>query len=554
MLIGTACGLAAPYLLGKMIDEVIPSANRPMLLYLILIIVGINIIRFFAGMLSEYLNTWLSSRIMTDIKGKLFSNLLRMPYTYFERNKPGEVIQVISQEVDKIQYFLTSGLSRLLNAAFTTLSLVALLCYLNHELFFITVLILPIVIYINSNISKKIRKLVKTTGTKEGELYNFYFERIKNISVIKLFNTFKNEELQLTDRTRNLIQLYLKNAKLTALGNNSSLFFMSLSPLIILLVGGYHVMNEIMTIGALVAFIQYSNRLTPPASDFLNLYIDYVKVHESAKRILPYLCPLESDEGDEKSGIEIGNIRTVTCKNVGFSIDGTKILSNVSVEFTKGNSYVVVGANGAGKSTLIKIIARLYRPTKGSIEINDQFQLAEIAKDEWCKHITVISQDTHIFHESIKDNLNYANQNASEDELWASLEAVNLKSYVQSLPNGLNTRIGDGEGCANPSGGQKQKLSLARLLLREADIIILDEVTSAMDAKSGREILNLILKIFSDKIIICITHHIQNTKLFDQILHLEDGTLIEFGKHTDLLSSNTKYKAIYTSEYKIKAV
>lgn len=554
MLIGTACGLASPYLLGKMIDEIIPSANKSMLLNLILIIVAINIIRFIVGMVSEYLKTWLSSHIITDIKEKLFSNLLKMPYPYFERNKPGEVIQVISQEVDKIQSFLTNGLTRMLNNVFTILSLGLLLCYLNYKLFFITLLVLPVVIIINSSISNKIRKLVKTTGTKEGELYNFYFERIKNISLIKLFNTSQYEQSQLIARTQNLVQLYLKNAKLTAFGNNGSFFFVSLSPLIILLVGGYHVMNQVMTMGALVAFIQYSNRLIPPASDVLNLYIDYVKAHESAKRIVPYLHPSESDEVDKINDIGIGNIKKLSCKNLGFSVDETKILFNINVDFIKGSSYVVVGANGAGKSTLIKIIAKLYQPTKGNIVINDEFSLNEITKNEWCKHITVISQDAHIFHESIKDNLIYANQRASTEELWKSLEKVNLKNYVQSLPKGLDTQIGDGHGCANPSGGQKQKLSVARLLLKEADIIVLDEITSAMDARSSNEILNLILETFTDKIIISITHDIQDTKLFDQVLLMEDGVLVEFGKQTDLLLTNSKYKTYFTTEHKKTAV
>lgn len=554
MLIGTTCGLASPYLLGKMIDEIIPSANKGMLLNLILIIVAINIIRFIVGIISEYLKTWLSSRIITDIKEKLFSNLLKMPYPFFERNKPGEVIQVISQEVDKIQSFLTNGLTRMLNNVFTLLSLGLLLCYLNYQLFFITLLVLPVVIIINSSISKKIRKLVKTTGSKEGELYNFYFERIKNISLIKLFNTSHYEQSQLITRTQNLIQLYLRNAKLTALGNNGSFFFVSLSPLIILLVGGYHVMNQMMTMGALVAFIQYSNRLIPPASDVLNLYIDYVKAHESAKRIVPYLNPLESDEVDEISAIKIGNIKKLSCKNLGFSVDETEILFNINVDFIKGSSYVVVGANGAGKSTLIKIIAKLYQPTKGNVVINDEFSLNKITKNEWCKHITVISQDAHIFHESIKNNLMYANQKASIEELWKSLEKVNLKNYVLSLPKDLDTQIGDGYGCANPSGGQKQKLSIARLLLKEADIIILDEITSAMDARSSNEILNLILETFNDKIIISITHNIQDTKLFDQVLLIEDGILVECGKQSDLLLTNSKYRAYFTTEYKKTAV
>lgn len=544
ILMGTACSLAAPFVLGKVIDDVIPSANKNLLLTLVFIMIGINIIRFFVGIFSDYLNTWLSGRMITDIKEQLFSNLLKMPYPYFEKNKPGEVIQVISHEVDKIQRFLTTGVVRLVNNAFTLLSLAVLLCYLNYKLFLITLLILPVVIFINAKISRRVRDLVKNTGIKEGELYNFYFERVKNISLIKLFNAFEFERNQLTLKTKNLIQLNLQNTKLTALGGNGSSFFISLSPLIILLIGGYEVINQSMTIGALVAFIQYCNRLIAPANDFLNLYIDYVKAHESAKRIFPYLQqPVEKERAEVL--LKGGHIWRIQCDQLCFSIDGTTILSNVNMEFVSGCSYGIVGANGAGKSTLIKIISKLYDPTRGSIRINNDQVLEDFSINEWSKYVTVITQHPHIFHESIRDNLIYANRNATEEELWKSLDAVNLKTYVQSLPKGLDTLIGDGDECANPSGGQTQKLSLARSLLKAADVILLDEVTSAMDDCSAKEVLQLILKIFADKIIVCITHDITDAMLLDQVVLLEQGRLVEVGDPGNLLISNEKYKALF---------
>lgn len=543
ILVGTVCSLAAPYVLGKIIDVVIPSANRKILFELILIMIGVNIVRLIIGMCSDYLNTWLAGRIITDIKQELFCNLLNMPFSYFERNKPGEVIQVISQEVDKIQRFLTTGVIRLLNNVFTLLSLAVMLCYLNYKLFFVTLLMLPIIVFINAKISKHVRHLVKNTGIKEGELYNFYYERIKNISLVKLFNTFEYEQRQLFAKTKNLIRLNLQNTKLTALGNNGSFFFISLSPLLILLIGGYDVINQVMTIGALVAFIQYSNRLIAPTNDFLNLYIDYVKAHESAKRILPFLHSGESEENNFLSKIE--KVQRFTCSDLSFSINEARILSNVNMEFVRGNSYGIVGANGAGKSTLIKLIAKLYKPTVGNIIVNNKFSLENISRSEWCKHVTVISQHAHIFHESIKDNLIYANRNATEEDLWNSLEAVNLKAYVQSLPKGLDTLIGDGDESANPSGGQIQKLSLARSFLRRADVIILDEVTSAMDDYSRKEIMDIILKTFGDKIIIFITHDITDVMLFDQVFLLENGTLAEFGNHTELVKANGKYKSLF---------
>lgn len=543
ILVGTVCSLAAPFVLGKIIDEVIPAADKNGLFMLALLMIGINVIRFFVGIASDYLNTWLSGRMITDIKERLFGNLLRMPYPYFEKHKPGEVIQVISNEVNKIQYFLTSGVIRLLNNAFILISLAGLLCYLNYRLFFLTLLLVPIVIVINGRVSKRVRELVKNTSIKEGELYNFYFERVKNISLIKLFNTHDYELNLLNLKTKNLILLNLKNTKLSSLGSNGSSFFISLSPLIILLAGGYEVMDKIMTIGALVAFIQYCNRLIPPTNDFLNLYIDYVRAHESAKLIFPYLD--QPAATPHPMVISSRHISEVECINLSFSIDHTHILSAINLKFIRGCSYGIVGANGAGKSTLIKIIAKLYEPSTGKIRVNAEIPLEEISNQEWSNYVTVITQQPQILYESIRDNLIYANRQATEADLWKSLAAVNLKTYVQALPKGLDTLIGDGDDCANPSGGQMQKLSLARSLLKQADIILLDEVTSAMDDSSSKEILELILKLFTDKIIICITHDLSDAMLLDQVILLEDGNLVEAGEPNTLMLANGKYKALF---------
>lgn len=544
ILIGTACSLAAPFVLGKIIDDVIPSSNQNLLFELVTIMAGINVIRFFVGISSDYLNSWLSGHIMTDIKERLFANLLKMPFSYFEKNKPGEVIQVISNEVDKIQYFLTTGMIRFLNNVFILFSLAGLLCYLNYHLFIITLFLVPIVVFINGKVSKRVRDLVKNTGIKEGELYNFYFERVKNISLIKLFDSLDFEATLFKNKTKNLILLNLKNTKLSSLGSNGSSFFISLSPLVLLLVGGYEVMNHTMSIGALVAFIQYCNRLIPPTNDFLSLYIDYVRAHESSKRILPYLDrPTETVGNDNILGNR--HIQNIKCNGMGFTIDNTTILSDINIEFESGVSYGIIGNNGAGKSTLIKIISKLYDPTMGNVIINDEVSLSELSAKEWCNYVTVITQQPQILHESIRNNLIYANRNATEDELWKSLESVNLKNYVQSLPKGLDTLIGDGDDCANPSGGQTQKISLARAILKQSDIILLDEVTSAMDNSSRREVLDLILKAFSDKIIICITHDVTDVMLLDKVIMMEAGELVEVGSPNALLTLNGKYKEFF---------
>lgn len=546
IILGTACSLAMPYVLGKVIDIVIPSSNKDLLIKLILIIIFINLIRSFVGWSSDYLNTWLSGRIITDIKSCLFSNLLYMPYEFFEKNKTGEIIQVVSDEVDKIQHFLTSSIIRFLNNGFTIVSLISMLCYLNYKLFFITLIVLPPVIYLNIIISRKVRGYVMDTGIQEGNLNNFYFERIRNISTVKLFNTYIAEYESFVGKLRGLFSLYLKNSIMTGIGNNVSFFLISLSPLLILLTGGFHVMDGIMSIGALVSFIQYSNRLIAPTNDFLGLYIDFIKAHESAKRISPYINADFGADLDQNLTNESFAVEKLKCVNLSFRTSDKLIINNVNFEFTKGSFYGILGLNGAGKSTLGKLLSQLYKPSSGFIEINDNDILDKLNESIWSKHIVVISQHSAVFNESIRDNLKYADSNANDEKLWDSLEKVGLRDYINSLPLKLSTLIGDGENSANPSGGQLQRLALARIFLKsDAQVILLDEACSAMDKISIGKILLNIRTTFPDRIIISITHNLEDTSLFDYLLFMEEGTLVEYGKPGELLANNGKYAGLF---------
>ncbi|MGJ1534812.1 ABC transporter ATP-binding protein [Sphingobacterium multivorum] len=544
IILSTACSLASPYVLGIVIDDVIPSKNEEFLLKLIICIIFINVIRVIVGWCSEYLNTWLSGRIVLEIKQSLFQNLLMMPFVYFEENKPGETIQIISHEVDKIQNFLTNSAIRFFNNIFSLLFLGIMLFSLNPRLFFIALSMLPIVIAINLKIGNQIRKLVKDTGEKEGEVYNFYFERVKGIGLIKLFNTYDYENGLLFRKLKALQSLYLKNTKVRSFGGNGSLFFISLSPLLILLVGGFDVINETMTIGALVTFIQYSNRLMAPASDVISLFVDYSKAHESAKRILPFMNKRKKSAQEELVNLQF-SIKSIQIEDLSLTISETEILKKLNINFEAGKSYGVLGKNGSGKTTLVKILAKLYTPSSGKIIINGECDFAQIPTENWLNKVAVISQNNYVLSESIRSNLTYGTKGVKDREIWDVVEKVGLFKYISSLSMGLETLIGDGNDSANPSGGEIQKLCLARVFLRRPEVIILDEVTSAMDEKSKNEILSLILRSFKDKLVICITHDPVSTKQFSEVLILEDGKMVESGDPEELFVLNGKYKELF---------
>ncbi|HYF29701.1 MAG TPA: ABC transporter ATP-binding protein [Chitinophagaceae bacterium] len=549
LIIITLSGLASPYFLKIIIDEVLPSGDFSLLMWLLLALTGIYILRALVGLASDYLNTWLGGKIIFDIKTKLFNNLLHLPLQYFESNNPGDTIQRVNNEVDKIQYFLTTSIIRLLNNSLSVIGLVIMLCILDYTLFIASVVFLPLSIIANRRLSGKIRRNIESIGKQEGDNYNFYFDRIRNIKLIKTFNAYTAELLDIQGKLQNLFGLQKKNTLLTSTSRNISLFLVSLGPVVVLAYGGYHVMEKTLTIGAMVAFIQYLNRLYGPANDLLGLYVDYVKAVESVKRITPVLTDKHYQEFEKSDRSKsAGPVHSIELCNVSYNNGGQSLVRHVNLRLEKGRKYALVGPTGCGKSTLIKILCGLYEPHSGSVMINDTMRLKDMNKHYWMKHVAVITQDICILYDSIRKNLQYGNAAATDQQLWESLSLVNLSAHVKKMPQGLESKIGNGEQSILPSGGQMQQLALARVFLKDAAFIILDETTSSLDSENERHIMETISRQFADRIVLVASHRLSTIVDFDEIIYMESGNIAESGTHETLAASRKGYYSLFRNQ------
>lgn len=545
----TLCGLASPYFLKIIIDEVLPAGNFAWLAGLLLILTAIYLFRAAVSFASDYLNTWLGNRIVGDIKTRLFSNLLHLPLSYFESNNPGDTIQRVNNEVDKIQYFLTTSIIRLLNNSMSVIGLVAMLCILDYRLFLASVIFLPLSIISNRRLSGKIRKTVENISKQEGDNYNFYFDRIRNIKLVKTFNSYQRELQEIQLKLGRLFGLYRKNTVLTSLSRNISLFLVSLGPVVVLAYGGYHIIEKTLTIGAMVAFIQYLNRIYSPVTDLLGLYVDYLKTVESVKRIKPILTDRHHQQFEKYNREErMPSIDSIELKNVHFQNAEQPLLHNASLRLEKGRRYALVGPTGCGKSTLLKILCGLYEPQSGSVVINDSRQLKNMNKYYWMDHVAVITQDICILYDSIRNNLKYGNAEATDKMLWESLAAVNMHAHVIRMTEGLDSTIGNGDKSILPSGGQMQQLALARVFLKNAGLIILDETTSSIDSESEHAIMQNIVGKFDDRIILVVSHRLSTFMDFDEIIYMENGRIAASGPHETLAAAGNGYYTLFRNQ------
>ncbi|MBL7728935.1 MAG: ABC transporter ATP-binding protein, partial [Dinghuibacter sp.] len=392
----------------------------------------------------------------------------------------------------------------------------------------------------------RLKSIVQETSRREGDLFGFYYDRVKNIRIIKTFNAQQKETKDLVARIGAINGLHLKSSLVSSVARNLVGLFISFGPLIVFAYGGYQVMGGAMSIGALVAYIQYMNRIYAPSNDLSGLYVEYVRARESALRIYPLLS-------GKPPVYPIKSLNEQVCdlaiNDLGFEYHKNKpVLNKITCEFRRGRKYAITGLNGSGKTTLVKILCKLYEPPVQCITINGKYDLAKIDPTAWMNKVTVISQESAVLYDTIKHNLSYANETAGEEEMIGALNKSGLNGLLNKLTAGLDTKVGDGDESIIPSGGQAQLISLARLFMRPADVVILDEVTASVDAEKEPILLQEIFGFCNNSIVIAISHKLSAIKEFDEVIFLKDGDIAEQGPPHVLMQRKGAFYELFKTQ------
>jgi ABC-type bacteriocin/lantibiotic exporter with double-glycine peptidase domain len=536
MLTGTLLSLASPYFLKIIIDQVIPEKDLNQLVLILFALLILYVIRLGVDFCCDYLTTWISNRVINDIKIRMFSSLTRMPYTYFEENKPGDIIQKSSAEVQKIQGFLTSSVIRLLNNLFLLIGLTGMLCVLNLRLFVLSVLVVPASIAVNRLLNRKIKHQIELAGKEEGNVFSFYYDRIRNFKLIKDYNAGERELANLEGKWSQLFALYVKTACYSSLARNTSTLLVVTGPLLILGYGGYQAIHGLITVGSIVAFIQYMNRFYAPVNDMIFLYADYVKAKVSMNRVLPLLFPDTKEDSGFIQAVP-GSIEKVTVDNISLCLGGRAILDNLSLELKRGRRYGIVGMSGSGKTTLLKVLCKVYHPSSGRVLVNGHCPLDSVSEKWWREHVTIVNQEPLFLRESVLYNISYGRPDITEGEILQVLEQLELTEFINQLPDRLNTVVGEGEDGILLSGGQLQIIGLVRAFIKKADLIILDESTCSLDSIQEKRLLKKVFSRFREKILIVVSHRLSSLTDLDEVLVLQQGKIIQQGSPEGLVDN-----------------
>ncbi len=547
MVITSVGSLVSPIILKLIIDKVFPSGDFNYLMKILLLLVGINIFRITISYWSDYLYAWVSNYIVRDIRRDLFSRILNLPMSFYDKNKTGDLIHRLNSEVNSVQNMLTGSFIRFTNNMLTILGLTIALCWLDWKLFAISMVVAP-VIFINTRFFQpKIHKIIKKAREKDSDLLNFFVERLENIKLIKSNSSYNYEDNKLLSKVNDIIGLNLSNVRLSSGTRSISTFLVTLSPVLIFTWGGKDVMTGAMSLGSLIAFIQYLNRLFNPMRDVMSLYWDLVRSSVSMQRIFEFMSEPTEENTNTLVETNAKNVlkkdgkcatykfsfeKRIQFKDIGFRYDGHWILNGLNLELEKGKKYALVGSSGCGKSTIISLLNRFYETQKGDVLIDDK-NIEEFRLEELRKKIALVTQDNQLFHESIQENIRYGEFDSTQIQIENAAKLVGIYEHTVNLKDGFDSVIG-GKG-TKISGGQKQRIAIARATLKDAEIVILDEATSALDSESEKLIFRNLGKLYESKTMIIVSHRLSTIRDVDEIIYMDKGQVVEKGSYSELI-------------------
>jgi ABC-type multidrug transport system fused ATPase/permease subunit len=417
-----------------------------------------------------------------------------------------------------------------------------MLCILNWKLFLISMAVMPFIFLNTRWFQPKIQQTIKKGREKDADILSFLMERFANIRLIKSYVHQDLEQGKLLQKIREQIGLNLKNVQLKATTQNITMLFTMMVPLLILGMGGKSVMAGTMTVGVLVAFIQYMNRIFDPFRNLMGLYFDAIRAAVSMQRIFD----LVEVPAENSTGITDLSVRgDIVFRNVQFKYDDVPVLNGLDFIFRSGKKYALVGGSGCGKSTLTALLCRFYHPQEGVVSIGDT-NIRKINIHALRRRIAWVSQDNQLFHDSIGENIRYGRPKSEHFEVSQAATRAGIASHIYSLPDQFDTVIGDhGAGL---SGGQQQRVAIARAILKNADVIILDEATAALDSDSERNILEALCRLYADKTMIIISHRLSTIRNVDEIVCMDKGKIAESGSHEALLQRNGFYRQLFKEQ------
>lgn len=539
--------LAGPYLLGAALDDYIIKQNDDGLLQLCLLMIGVYAAGSFVGWLQAFLLADVSQRTVWGLRKDLFIHFQKLPIPFFSSKNHGELMSRTTNDIDNVTNTLNQSLIQIISSVIMLVGSFTMMLILNLWLTLVALVVIPLIVFVSKRIAKVTKSQFKGQQQELGGLNSFIEETVSGQKVVMLFH----QEERMAE------QFSTANAKLKKVGIKAQIYSGTMGPfmnmfghisyLIIASAGGWLAIHNLATVGVIISFLGYSRQFSAPLNEVANQYNLIQSGVAGAERVFE-IMDVPSEYEDAGSVTQLQAVAgKVEFRNVHFEYNtGTAALKNISFTANPGETIALVGPTGAGKTTIINLIGRFFEINNGQILIDDE-DIRQMDKNSLRRQLGIVLQDAHLFSGTIRENIRYGKLDATDAEVEAAAVQANAHSFITKLPLGYDTTL-TAEG-GNVSHGQRQLITIARAILSDPSLLILDEATSSVDTLAELQIQEAMKKLLEGRTSFVIAHRLSTIRNADTILFIKDGEIAERGTHEELLESKGLYYRLHGNSF-----
>ena len=544
ILVRSLSGLVLPYASKSLIDEVIPSKDTHSLTFLLVVVCIALLFQSVSAFTLTRLLSVEAQHLISILRAKVQHKLLTLPISFFDNNKSGALVSRVMTDVEGVRNLVGTGLVQLIGGSVTAIISLVILIRINAQM---TLLVLvPVLIFavIALKAFGYIRPIFRSRGKINAEVTGRLTETLNGIRVIKGFNAEAQEQKVFEKGVDDLYQNVKKSLTVTAFMTSSSTFLLGLASAGIMGMGGYFIMNNSMTYGEFVSFTLFLGFMIAPIVQMSNIGSQLTEAFAGLDRTQE-LMGIDEENDLKTRTISLDKIKgNITFNNISFGYDdASEVLHNISFEAPQGSVTALVGSSGSGKSTIAGLVTAFLNPNSGKVLI-DEIDLSKVDLKSFRSQLGVVLQNDFLYEGTIRENILFPRPKASEEDLLEAVEGAYVNEFTDRFENGLDTVIG--ERGVKLSGGQRQRISIARALLAKPKIVILDEATSNLDTQSEAFIQKSLAILMRNRTTFVIAHRLSTIQKADQILVIEEGDIVERGKHEELINAKGRYHELYT--------